>query len=122
MVLVIAERFIANYGQCEIDINRKKQLTVQGGKPLLTELVNEKVFIPSACGGRGTCGYCKVKVLEGAGLLLPTETMMTLVIDDREWRLRRVDEEEWPTDGRGHRLWCWARNGAGAAFRAPWPA
>ena len=74
MLLVIAEKFIANYGECEIDINQKKQIKVQGGKPLLTELINEKIFIPSACGGRGTCGYCKVKVLEGAGLLLPTET------------------------------------------------
>jgi Na+-transporting NADH:ubiquinone oxidoreductase subunit F len=74
LLLVIAEKFIANYGECEIDINQKKQIKVQGGKPLLTELINEKVFIPSACGGRGTCGYCKVKVLEGAGLLLPTET------------------------------------------------
>ncbi|HEG43713.1 MAG TPA: 2Fe-2S iron-sulfur cluster binding domain-containing protein [Phycisphaerales bacterium] len=74
LLLVIAEKFIANYGECEIDINQKKQLKVQGGKPLLTELINEKIFIPSACGGKGTCGYCKVKVLEGAGLLLPTET------------------------------------------------
>lgn len=74
LLLVIAEKFIANYGECEIDINGEKQITVQGGKPLLTELVDEKIFIPSACGGRGTCGYCKVKVLEGAGLLLPTET------------------------------------------------
>lgn len=74
LLLVIAEKFIANYGECEIDINDKKQIKVQGGKPLLTELINEKVFIPSACGGRGTCGYCKVKVLEGGGPLLPTET------------------------------------------------
>ena len=74
LLLVIAERFIANYGECVIDINEQKQLNVQGGKPLLTELINEKVFIPSACGGRGTCGYCKVKVLVGAGSVLATET------------------------------------------------
>ena len=60
--------------QCQIDINGKKQLNVQTGKPLLTELFNEKIFVPSACGGRGICGYCKVKVLEGAGSVLATET------------------------------------------------
>jgi Na+-transporting NADH:ubiquinone oxidoreductase subunit F len=74
LLLVIAERFIANYGECTIDINQGKQLNVQGGKPLLSELIAEKVFIPSACGGRGTCGYCKVKVLDGGGAVLPTET------------------------------------------------
>lgn len=74
LLLVIAERFIADYGQCRIDINGERQLEVKGGKPLLDELVNEKIFIPSACGGKGTCGYCKCKVLEGARDVLPTET------------------------------------------------
>lgn len=74
MLLVFAERYIVNYGPCEIDINGQKQMTVQGGASLLSVLVENKVFIPSACGGRGTCGFCKVKVLEGAGPLLPTET------------------------------------------------
>ncbi len=74
LLLVIAERYIVNYGPCQIDINGEKQFTVQGGKPLLGALAEEKIFIPSACGGRGTCGYCKVKAIEGAGLLLPTET------------------------------------------------
>ena len=74
LLLVIAERFIANYGQCQIDINGERQLTVKGGKPLLDELVNGKIFIPSACGGKGTCGYCKCKVLTGVRDVLPTET------------------------------------------------
>lgn len=72
-LLVLSERFIANYGPCEIDINGEKQFTVDGGMSLLNALVDQKIFIPSACGGRGTCGYCKLKVLEGAGPLLPTE-------------------------------------------------
>jgi len=77
LLLVLSEKFIANYGQCQIDINGEKELTVDGGKPLLSTLIDEKIFIPSACGGRGTCGLCKVKVLEGAGGtegVLPTET------------------------------------------------
>jgi Na+-transporting NADH:ubiquinone oxidoreductase subunit F len=73
MVLVVSEHFIANYGECTININDERNLTVQGGKNLLSMLTAEKIFIPSACGGRGTCGLCKVKVLEGAGAILPTE-------------------------------------------------
>ena len=74
LLLVIAERFIANYGDCNISLNGKREITVQGGKPLLSALREAKIFIPSACGGRGTCGVCKVKVLDGAGTILPTET------------------------------------------------
>jgi Na+-transporting NADH:ubiquinone oxidoreductase subunit F len=69
----ISEYFFANYGECEITINDERKLTIQGGSSVLSELTEEKIFIPSACGGRGTCGLCKLKVLEGAGPLLPTE-------------------------------------------------
>jgi len=72
-LLVISEMFIANYGACRISINDERDLTVQGGTSLLSVLTAEKIFIPSACGGRGTCGLCKLKVLEGAGAILPTE-------------------------------------------------
>ena len=72
-VLVFADRYISNYGECEITINRDDKITVQGGASLLESLSSEKIFIPSACGGRGTCAYCKVKVTEGAGPLMPTE-------------------------------------------------
>src|SRR4030042_4426958 len=72
-VLVLSEHFIADYGQCKIIINDEKEITATGGKSLLSILSGEKIFIPSACGGRGTCGLCKLKVLEGAGALLPTE-------------------------------------------------
>lgn len=72
-VLVVAEYYLANYGPCKITVNDEKELTVEGGKDLLALLTAQKLFIPSACGGRATCGLCKVKVLEGAGPLLPTE-------------------------------------------------
>ncbi len=72
--LVFAERVITNYGDVTVDINKgDKKVTIKGGGSLLETLTAQKIFIPSACGGRGTCGYCKVKVLEGAGPLLPTE-------------------------------------------------
>jgi Na+-transporting NADH:ubiquinone oxidoreductase subunit F len=72
-VLVVSEHYLANYGPCQVTINKDKQLTAQGGKSLLSLLAEEKIFIPSACGGRGTCGLCKLKVLKGGGSLLPTE-------------------------------------------------
>ncbi len=73
LMVVVAERLIANYGECKITLNGKRELTVQGGKPLLSALTDSRIFIPSACGGRGTCGACKVRVLAGGGALLPTE-------------------------------------------------
>lgn len=72
-VLVIADRFISDYGECEITINSERRFRLRGGVSLLEALGTEKVFIPSACGGRGSCGFCKVTVPEGAGPILPTE-------------------------------------------------
>lgn len=74
LILVLCEKYVVNYGPCTVTINQDRDLNIQGGKPLLTVLREEKIFIPSACGGRGTCGVCKCKVLDGAGPLLPTET------------------------------------------------
>lgn len=74
LLLELADTYIANYGECRISINREKELVVEGGNPLLFSLMEEGIFIPSACGGKGTCAYCKVKVLEGGGPILPTET------------------------------------------------
>jgi Na+-transporting NADH:ubiquinone oxidoreductase subunit F len=74
-VLLLAEMVLVNYGTCTIDINSGgRVLEVDGGQSLLNALYGEKVFIPSACGGRGSCGYCKVVVASGGGPLLPTET------------------------------------------------
>lgn len=73
-LLLLAERKILNYGTCHIDVNAgKKDLAVDGGSSLLSSLAENNVFIPSACGGRGSCAYCKVKVHEGGGLIGPVE-------------------------------------------------
>ncbi|MFO7611275.1 MAG: 2Fe-2S iron-sulfur cluster binding domain-containing protein [Clostridia bacterium] len=72
--IIIAEKFLNNYGECGIDINDgEKLIKVDGGISLLSALASNKIFIPSACGGKATCGLCKVKVLGGAGPVLPTE-------------------------------------------------
>lgn len=73
-LLLVAEHFLANYGECAIDINGgEKNITVIGGQNLLSSLSENKIFLPSACGGRGSCSLCKCRVLEGAGPVLPTE-------------------------------------------------
>ena len=72
-LLVLAEMFFANYGECKIEINGKKELVVEGGSSLLSSLNENKIFLASACGGRGSCGFCKCTVKSGGGPLLPTE-------------------------------------------------
>jgi Na+-transporting NADH:ubiquinone oxidoreductase subunit F len=74
LLLEVADSFIADYGEKHILINEEKNLVVEGGKPLLFTLSEKGIFIPSACGGRGTCAYCKVQISEGGGPVLPTET------------------------------------------------
>ena len=62
-------------GTVKIDINDgKKVLDVPQGGSLLNTLAEQKIFLPSACGGKGNCGQCKCQVLEGGGSILPTET------------------------------------------------
>jgi len=73
ILLVIIDRFLGQYGECRITINDNKEILMKGGNSLLASLVDNEVFIPSACGGRGTCGYCRVRILEGGGPVLPTE-------------------------------------------------
>ena len=74
LILVLCEKFIVNYGPCKVTINDERELDIEGGSPLLTVLRDEKIFIPSACGGRGTCGVCKCTIKAGGGAVLPTET------------------------------------------------
>ena len=61
-------------GTVTIDINEgKKVVDVPMGGSLLSTLAEQKIFLPSACGGKGNCGQCKCQVLEGGGSILPTE-------------------------------------------------
>jgi len=76
VVLMIAKSKLVASADVTITINDDpdKALVVPAGDTLLTTLGSNKIFIPSACGGKGTCGVCKVEVHEGGGALLPTET------------------------------------------------
>jgi Na+-transporting NADH:ubiquinone oxidoreductase subunit F len=74
VIILIVNATVGNYGECELDINDgAKKLKVEGGETLLATLNSEGIFIPSACGGKGSCGLCKLKVHAGAGEALATE-------------------------------------------------
>jgi len=73
-LLTFAKNKLVASGDVEVVINDDKTLKVPAGSTLLNTLANNKIFIPSACGGKGSCGVCKVDVMEGGGAMLPTET------------------------------------------------
>lgn len=73
VIILIAKSRLVQSGPVHLKINGEKDLTVAAGGKLLNILSEQKLFVSSACGGGGTCGQCKVKVLEGGGTLLPTE-------------------------------------------------
>jgi Na+-transporting NADH:ubiquinone oxidoreductase subunit F len=75
-LLLGARRRLVPSGEVTITINEDpaKALKVAAGETLLGTLSNHKIFIPSACGGKGACGVCEVVVKAGGGALLPTET------------------------------------------------
>ena len=74
-VLLFAKSKLVKSGKVKIDINNgTKELEVNTGSNLLNTLAEHKLFLPSACGGKGSCGQCKCQVVEGGGTILPTET------------------------------------------------
>ncbi len=75
LILTFVEAKIAKKGACKIFINNEKEpIVVSSGSTLLMALSEQKIFLPSACGGGGTCAMCKCQVDEGGGSILPTET------------------------------------------------
>ncbi len=72
LILFARSRLVAT-GNVSILVNDEKELKAPVGSKLLGALAESKLFVSSACGGGGTCGQCKVKVLEGGGAILPTE-------------------------------------------------
>ena len=75
-------------GEVKITINDDKELTVSSGNTLINTLAEQKVYLPSACGGKGSCGQCKCRVVEGGGTILPTEVgFFTRKQIQDHWRL-----------------------------------
>ncbi len=76
IVLLVAKRWLVNSGEVAISINEgKKMIHAEGGKSLLATLGENGVHLSSACGGKGSCGQCKLQVTSGGGDMLPTEAV-----------------------------------------------
>ncbi len=75
VILLLAKRALVPSGKVSIEVNDDpdNKIEVNSGSTLLATMASRQVFIPSACGGKGTCGVCTVKVHQGGGALLPTE-------------------------------------------------
>ena len=76
LLLALADKLLVSYGECQITVtdgDSQQKFTVDGSGMLLSALTEHGVKISSSCGGKGSCGYCKVQVESGAGQLLPTE-------------------------------------------------
>lgn len=88
-VLLYAKKKLTPSGTVTIAINSgEKELVVEPGQTLLSALGNNKIFLPSACGGGGTCAMCRCQVTDGAGSILPTETgYFTRKEQMNSWRL-----------------------------------
>lgn len=67
VILLVAKKYLVPSGKATITINNDKQIEVETGSSLLSTLSNEKIFLPSACGGGGSCAQCRCQVLEGGG-------------------------------------------------------
>ena len=72
VILAARSKLIAD-GNADVVVNEHHSLAIPIGVKLLTGLAAEGVFLPSACGGKGTCGQCKAQILDGGGPVLPTE-------------------------------------------------
>lgn len=89
VLLLYIKAKLTPQGKVKININDgEKILEVDPGQSLLSALGNNKIFLPSACGGGGTCSMCRCRVPEGAGSILPTETgFFTRKEQAENWRL-----------------------------------
>ena len=73
IILLIAKKYLSPSGDVDIVINGDKKINVPQGSSVMTTLNENGIFLPSACGGKASCGQCKVQVLEGGGEILDSE-------------------------------------------------
>ena len=87
-LLLLVRNKLMPKGEVKITINDDKELTVPVGNTLINTLAEQKVYLASACGGKGSCGQCKCCVVEGGGTILPTEVgFFTRKQIQDHWRL-----------------------------------
>ena len=87
-ILLVAKHYLVRSGVVRITLNGDKTVEGLTGTSLLSSLANSNVFLSSACGGKGSCGQCRVQVLDGGGEILPTEKVHFSRKEIKEhWRL-----------------------------------
>lgn len=87
-ILLIAKKYLVKSGNVNITINDDKVVTAEVGKSLLSALADQNIYLSSACGGKGSCGQCKVQVVKGGGDILPTEAVHFSRKEEKaHWRL-----------------------------------
>ncbi|RLD61385.1 MAG: NADH:ubiquinone reductase (Na(+)-transporting) subunit F [Bacteroidetes bacterium] len=89
LMLILAKSKLIPAGEVKISVNNnEREIVTKAGSDLLTTLRNNNIFLPSACGGKGSCGMCKCQVLSGAGTILPIEKdFFTRKQQKENWRL-----------------------------------
>jgi len=87
IILLYARKKLVPQGDVKLKVN-DREMIVSPGNNIMATLSNNGIFLPSACGGGGTCGQCKCQILEGGGSILPTETgFFTRKEQHNNWRL-----------------------------------
>ena len=88
VILLVAKRYLVPSGKVKITINNDTVVEAETGSSLLSTLAAQKVYLPSACGGGGSCAQCRCQVIEGGGEILPTETVhFSRKEQQNNWRL-----------------------------------
>ncbi len=112
IILLYAKKKLTPSGEVTIKINGEKEIKTEPGSTLLATLSAQKIFLPSACGGGGTCGMCRLQVTSGGGTILPTEKgFFTRKEQANNWRLgcqvkvRQDMEIEVPAEVFGIKKW-----------------
>lgn len=88
VILLVAKNYLAPSGKVKITINGEKEVEVDSGSNLLATLSANKIFLPSACGGGGSCAQCRCQIESGGGEILPTEKVhFSRKEQQANWRL-----------------------------------
>ena len=75
LFILFTSKFLGQSGEIDVQINQNKEFKAKRGLKLLEVLADNKVFLPAACGGKGNCGRCKIKVLAGGGYMTSLEKL-----------------------------------------------
>ena len=88
IILLVAKKYLSPSGNVNLTINGKDTISVAQGGSLLSTLAENNIYLPSACGGKGSCGQCKVQVPSGGGEILDSEKGQFTRKEIKEgWRL-----------------------------------